>query len=238
MSAAGPPQGANCAPWGAAGTTSVGAARRVAAHRIGGARPAAGAASRLGDALGSLGPAPPAACEAVPRARRRLARARAQRGARLVHAGHRRRRAGCRIPRRRASAHRAGLVAGRARHDALGARGAGARRSHRARLHVAALRRGRRLAARDVARHARSVRRRAPRLVETHGPAVPRAADAGWRARARDARGAARTGLRARRAGAEGALRRVWPRSAAPICARRFPASPSRRWSFRAAATR
>ena len=75
--------------------------------------------------------------------------------------------------------------------------------------HVAAVRRRRRLAARDVARDARPLRRRAARRVEAHGAALPRAADARQRARPRDARRAAERALRARRAVAEGARRRA-----------------------------
>ncbi len=125
------------------------------------------------------------------------------------------------------------LVARRARRDALGAAGAGARRavsrsSRRRRASSPAIDWPHAMSARDPC----PVRRRAARRVEAHDPALPRAADARQRARPRDARGVAPAGFRARRTVAEGALRRARLRSCTPTCAPRLPASRSRRSSL------
>ena len=142
---------------------------RRAPRRLDRGGSAARAAARLGDALGLLGPAraaPRAAAIASTRSTcRGTAAARAPRQFTLDG-----------IVAALASAFAAdaqpldgaGLVAGRAGRDALGARPAGARRPHRPRRDVAAIRRGRRLAARDVGRNARPVRRRAARGVAAH----------------------------------------------------------------------
>ena len=97
------------------------------------------------------------------------------------------------------------LVDGRARRAAPRAAVSAVRGATRARLRVAALRRGRRLAACDGGADARALRRRTRGRVPPDAAALPVAAGAGQRGRAPDARGVARRAVRPRRTRARGA---------------------------------
>ena len=123
-------------------------------RRVGRRRPAAGAAARLGDALGAVGAGAAEARAALSRARGRPARARPQRADRADDARRDRRRGSRRISRRCPSAlDGARLVARRRRRAALGAatRPDARRASWSSSATTPSLRRARRLAARDGA---------------------------------------------------------------------------------------